>query len=103
MVGSYNQKLLMVKWKRRRTLGVICFDFNPAANKAKEYATMSDSTTNPQVLPLPQSRDVLTALLREGAQRMLTQAIEAEVADWIGAHANHGDRLQIGQAHVELD
>ena len=62
---------------------------------------MNDSTTNPQVLPLPQSRDVLTALLREGAQRMLTQAIEAEVADWIGAHANHGDRLQIadGFAH----
>jgi hypothetical protein len=62
-------------------------DFNPAANKAKEYATMQDSTTNVNVLPLPQSRDVLTAILGGGAQRMLTRAIEAEVTDWIETHA----------------
>src|SRR5712692_7771654 len=61
------------------------------ANKAKEYATMQDSTTNVNVLPLPQSRDVLTAILRDGAQRMLTQAIEAEVRDWIQAHAEQRD------------
>ncbi len=52
---------------------------------------MQDSTTNVNVLPLPQSRDVLTAILRDGAQRMLTQAIEAEVRDWIQAHAEQRD------------
>jgi transposase-like protein len=52
---------------------------------------MQDSTTNTKVLPLPQSRDVLTAILRDGAQRMLTQAVEAEVADWIEAHAEQCD------------
>ena len=74
------------------------FDFNPAANKAKEYATMEDSTTNANVLPLPQSRDVLTAILRDGAQRMLTRAIEAEVTDWIETHAlerDEGGRRQV--------
>jgi transposase-like protein len=70
---------------------VICSNFNPAANKAKEYATMQDSTTNTKVLPLSESRDVLTAILRDGAQRMLTQAIEAEVSDWIERHADQRD------------
>ncbi|HEX3726484.1 MAG TPA: IS256 family transposase, partial [Pirellulales bacterium] len=30
--------------------------------------------------------DVLTGILREGAQRMLAQAIDAEVAEWIESH-----------------
>src|SRR6266849_1386187 len=77
--------------KKAAYSGCDLFDFNPAANKAKEYATMQDSTTNVNVLPLPQSRDVLTAILRDGAQRMLTRAIEAEVTDWIQAHAEQRD------------
>ena len=59
---------------------------------------MEDSTTNANVLPLPQSRDVLTAILRDGAQRMLTRAIEAEVTDWIETHAlerDEGGRRQV--------
>jgi putative transposase len=32
------------------------------------------------------SRDVLTEILREGAQQMLTAAIEAEVTEWIESH-----------------
>jgi putative transposase len=32
------------------------------------------------------SRDVLTEILREGAQQMLTTAIEAEVTEWIESH-----------------
>jgi len=38
------------------------------------------------VVPAPTSQDVLTGILREGAQRMLAQAIDAEVAEWIESH-----------------
>ena len=33
------------------------------------------------------ARDVLTEIQREGAQRLLAQAIDAEVAEWIERHA----------------
>jgi putative transposase len=43
--------------------------------------------TNPTVsLPAASSRDALTDILRQGAQQLLRQAIEAEVAEWIDAH-----------------
>jgi putative transposase len=32
------------------------------------------------------SKDVLTDILRDGAQRLLAQAVEAEVDEWIGSH-----------------
>jgi transposase-like protein len=44
---------------------------------------MSNSTVDLQVVPVSSSQDVLTELLRSGAQQLLAQAIEAEVADWI--------------------
>lgn len=44
---------------------------------------MSNTTVDLQVVPVPSSQDVLTELLRSGAQQLLAQAIEAEVADWI--------------------
>ena len=47
----------------------------------------SDTTTT---IPAP-SRDLLTEILRDGAQRLLGQAVEAEVADWIGRHAGVAD------------
>jgi putative transposase len=40
---------------------------------------------------LPGSRDTLTEILREGAQRLLAQAIEAEVAEWIDSHQHLTD------------
>ncbi len=43
----------------------------------------NDSTL---ALPATSSQDVLTGILREGAQRMLAQAIDVEVAEWIEAH-----------------
>ncbi len=43
----------------------------------------NDSTL---ALPATSSQDVLTGLLRQGAQRMLAEAIDAEVAEWIEAH-----------------
>ena len=39
-------------------------------------------------MPLPTGQNVLTEVLRDGARPMLTQAIEAEAATWIEAHAH---------------
>lgn len=70
----------------------------------EEYATtMNKPTTNPigfpATMPSPDTLDTLTPILRDGAQRMLTQAIEAEVEDWIQRHAaltdEQGHRLVV--------
>jgi transposase-like protein len=36
-----------------------------------------------RIVPLPETKDVLTEVLRQGAQRLLAQAVEAEVAGWL--------------------
>jgi putative transposase len=51
---------------------------------------MQEATTTTVTFPST-SRDVLTEILREGAQQMLTTAIEAEVAEWIEAHRHLED------------
>jgi putative transposase len=61
------------------------------ADAAQEYATMIDATTETRIVPLPQPQDVLTDLLRRGAQQLLAQAIEAEVADRIDRHQDCRD------------
>jgi transposase-like protein len=47
---------------------------------------------------------VLTSLLREGAQRLLTEAVEAEVAEWIDAHRHlrdeQGHRQVVRNGHL---
>lgn len=48
---------------------------------------MSQSTSDIRIVPLPTSHDVLTEICRQGASEMLARAIEAEVAEWIDAHA----------------
>ena len=50
-------------------------------------STTNDVTSNPTDAP----RDVLTDLLRDGAQRLLAQAIEAEVDDWITSRTHLTD------------
>lgn len=52
---------------------------------------MQEGTTTTIDFPLERPRDVLSEVLRDGAQRMLAAAIEAEVADWIDAHADVKD------------
>ena len=47
---------------------------------------MHESNEATATIPAP-SRDVLTEVLRDGAQRLLTQAIDAEVSEWIERHA----------------
>ena len=49
---------------------------------------MQQATIESSVLPVPLTRDVLTELLRHGAQKMLAETIEAEVADWLDARAH---------------
>ena len=51
---------------------------------------MQEVTTRAVSFPST-SRDVLTEILREGAQQMLTTAIEAEVAEWIDSHGHVRD------------
>jgi hypothetical protein len=43
-------------------------------------------------IPLHPQPDALTPILREGAQRLLKQAIEAEVDDYIQGHASSRDQ-----------
>ena len=55
------------------------------------------------MIPAP-GRDVLAEILHDGAQRLLVQAIEAEVGGWIEQHAsltNHRGHQQVGAAPVE--
>jgi transposase-like protein len=61
------------------------------AHEAEEDPAMNESTTDIRIVPLPTGQDVLTEVLREGARRLLAQAIEAEVAAWIAGHAHLKD------------
>jgi len=54
----------------------------------QEYATMAERSSSTVLFPGSSSKDVLSDVLRQGAQRMLTQAIEAEVSEWIEGHAH---------------
>jgi transposase-like protein len=57
-----------------------------------------------RIVPLPDTKDVLTAVLRQGAQRLLNQAIEAEVADWLAQHQDcvdaHGRQQVVRNGHL---
>jgi putative transposase len=47
---------------------------------------MRESTIDRLIVPVPQSRDVMTEILRAGAQKMLAQMIQQEVDDWLAEH-----------------
>ncbi len=55
-------------------------------------------------MPAAASNDVLTEVLRDGAQRLLEQAVEAEVASWIDNHSQLVDedahRLVVRNGHM---
>jgi putative transposase len=71
---------------------------------AEEYAAVHESTTLPMAGPTPGSQDVLTDLLRDGARRLLAEAVEAEVLAWIDAHAHlkgqDGRRQVVRNGHL---
>ena len=52
---------------------------------------MEFSTNEMRIVPVPSSGDVLTEVIRQGAKQLLSQAIEAEVAEWIKRHQEHQD------------
>ena len=52
---------------------------------------MQEGITSNVSFPSLKSKDMLTEVLREGAQRMLATAVEAEVADWIEQRAHLKD------------
>ena len=52
---------------------------------------MRESTIDRFIVPVPQSRDVMTEILRAGAQKLLAQMIQQEVGDWLDQHANLQD------------
>ena len=58
---------------------------------------MTDSIVTP-FLQTSAFSDPLTKILRNGAQRFLATAVEAEVLSFIEAHAS--ERLGDGQAHI---
>ena len=49
---------------------------------------MRESSDSRLALPATTSQDVMTDILRAGAQQLLAQAVEAEVAAWIEPHAS---------------
>lgn len=65
---------------------------------------MSESTASSLAVPAATSRDVLTEVLRDGAQRLLGQAIEAEVQGWLESHKHlvdpNGHRQVVGNGHM---
>jgi len=52
---------------------------------------MAESTTQSLAFPESSTKDVMTEILRKGAQRMLTQAIQEEVDEWIDQRAELRD------------
>jgi putative transposase len=52
---------------------------------------MQEVSTTTVSFPRASSRDALTEVLRSGAQRLLAEAIEAEVAEWIASRAHVTD------------
>jgi putative transposase len=65
-------------------------------SKKKRYA-MTNSTVTPLVQP-GEICDLLTDVLRSGAQALLAHAVEAEVAGFIAAHTDQ--RLDDGRARI---
>ena len=52
---------------------------------------MSDGNVVELRSPASEARDALTEVLREGAQRLLAQAVEAEVAAFVAEHLHLRD------------
>ncbi len=52
---------------------------------------MNNDTTTSLQMPEDATKDVLAEILRDGARKMLGEAIEAEVADYVAAHAHQRD------------
>ena len=79
----------------------------PTAHVGRKYATTEHAITESLTLPAPTSttpRDALSSILHEGARRMLIDAIEAEVAEYLAIRADQTDgdgrRLVVRNGHL---
>ena len=65
---------------------------------------MNESIASSLAVPATISGDVLTGILRDGAQRLLGQAIEAEVQVWLESHKHvvdeNGHRVVVGNGRL---
>ena len=65
---------------------------------------MNENTAAALVVPAATCQDVLTEILRDGAQRLLGQAIEVEVESWIESHKHlvddDGHRQVVGNGRL---
>ena len=65
---------------------------------------MQEVTRTTVEFPITEATDVLTGILREGAQTLLAQAVEVEVAQWIDRHAHlkdeNGHRQVVRNGHL---
>jgi len=52
---------------------------------------MQETTIDRSIVPVPTGRDVMTEILRAGAQKMLAEMIHQEVEDWLAQRANLRD------------
>lgn len=85
------QKLRMTCAEARRILGAV----QVPVSSEERIRHMQQPTTCETALamdcPAREARDVLTEALRQGAQRMLAEAIENELAEYIAARADQRD------------
>jgi len=79
----------------------------PTAHAGRKYATMEHATTESLSWPTATStppRDALSAILHEGARRMLMDAIQAEVDEYLAERAAQTDaagrRLVVRNGHL---
>jgi len=74
------------------------------AHEGRGVRRMNENTAQGLIEPTATSQDVLTEILRDGAQRLLGQAIEAEVQDWLGSHEDaideQGHRQVVGNGRL---
>lgn len=84
----YN-RILYTGWLKRAA----CFGRKWFATTTfpREYATVHESSVDQAIVPAPGSRDVMTEILRAGAQKMLAQMIQQEVEDWLVERAHLRD------------
>ena len=65
---------------------------------------MHESIIDRLIAPVPEGKDVLTEILREGAKRLLAQAIEEEVQEWLSAREDlideRGRRQVVRNGHL---
>jgi putative transposase len=75
--------------KKAAFMGLNLVVYDPILTRRN--ATMQEVSTTALSFPSTSSPDALTEVLRSGAQRLLAEAVEAEVREWIESHAQVTD------------